>query len=262
MSFTPISIKRKPRFNRRWLLVISIILVVVLLVAYYVYRFVFGGVSARWDQYRSFLGDPQALTEVTLLPGQRCDESPFAFPTTGVIFGLWGQSYGLRHRHQGLDIFAGTEPGVTPVYAAYPGYLTRESDWVSTVIVRVPQDPLEPQRQIWLYYTHMADVDGNGYIVEAFPPGTGEVYIEAGTLLGYQGDYSGNPVNPTGLHLHFSIVKDDGNGNFLNELEIGNTIDPTPYFNLPLSQSENPDELPRCEGVSTLESWGLDLGDE
>ena len=46
--------------------------------------------------------------------------------------------------------------------------------------------------------------------------------IDAGTFLGYQGNYSGDPNNPTGVHLHFSIVKDDGLGYFRNELEIQN----------------------------------------
>ena len=64
------------------------------------------------------------------------------------------------HRHQGIDIFAGTDVGITPVYAAYDGYLTRQSDWKSTVIIRIPSDPLEPGRQIWTYYTHMADAEG------------------------------------------------------------------------------------------------------
>ncbi len=36
-----------------------------------------------------------------------------------------------------------------------------------------------------------------------FPPGTNEVFLDAGALLGYQGNYSGDPGNPTGVHLHF-----------------------------------------------------------
>lgn len=83
--------------------------------------------------------------------------------------------------------------------------------------------------------------------MEAFPPGSQEVYVEVGTLLGYQGNYSGDPSKPVGVHLHFSIVK-DRNGHFLNELEIENTLDPSPYFGLPLNAESNPDALPRCEG--------------
>src|SRR5919109_81750 len=114
----------------------------------------------------------------------------FLFPTDGFAGFLWGDSFGLRHTHQGIDVFAGTDVGITPVVSAYPGYLTRLPEWKSAVIVRVPEDPLQPGRQIWLYYTHMADQFGNSYIADEFPAGTSEKLIEAGTFLGYQGNYS------------------------------------------------------------------------
>ena len=162
---------------------------------------------------------------------------------------LWGDAFGLRHTHQGIDIFAGTDIGITKVVAAYPGYLTRLPNWKSAVIVRVPSDPLKPGRQIWLYYTHMADSDGNSFISEEYPAGTSEKYIEAGVFLGYQGDYSGDPNNPVGVHLHFSIVEDDGAGKFKNELEIKNTYDPSPYLGLPLNAYENRANIPLCNPV-------------
>ncbi len=106
--------------------------------------------------------------------------------------------------------------------------------------------PLAPGRQIWLYYTHLADAEGHSFIVPEFPPGVSEKYIEAGTLLGYQGNYSGDPANPVGVHLHFSIVLDDGMGRFRNELEIRNTLDPSPYFGLTLNASQKPEEIIVC----------------
>ena len=81
------------------------------------------------------------------------------------------------------------------------------------------------------------------------------MFVEAGTFLGYMGDFSGDPGNPTGLHLHFSVVKDDGNGKFLNELDIRNTCDPSPYFGLPLNHRENPDDFAACAGDSAIEPW-------
>jgi peptidoglycan LD-endopeptidase LytH len=178
---------------------------------------------------------------------ERCGEAPFLMPTNGFIGFLWDDSFYPGHRHQGLDIFGGEDSGVTPVYAAYPGYLTRLETWKSSVILRIPEDPLSPGRQIWTYYTHMADAQGLvSYVNPDYPPGTQEIYVEAGTLLGYQGNFSGDPNNPVGIHLHFSIVLDDGQGSFLNELEIQNTLDPTPYFGLALNANTNQDDVPVC----------------
>lgn len=178
--------------------------------------------------------------------GQSCGSAPFVMPTSGYIGFLWDDSFRLGNHHQGLDIFGGGEGGVTRVVAAFPGYLTRQLDWKSTVILRVPDDPLQPGRQIWLYYTHMAAPDGASFISQAFPPGSSEVFVEAGTVLGFQGNYSGSPNNPTGVHLHFSIVLDDGNGKYRNELDFANTLDPSPYLGFEVNGSEVGNALPRC----------------
>jgi peptidoglycan LD-endopeptidase LytH len=206
--------------------------------------------SARLLSFRTWINNPGLHPEWKIAAGSQCGSAPFQFPTYGFVGFLWGDSFRPGHRHQGIDIFAGTEIGVTPVISAYHGYLTRLPDWKSTVIVRVPEDPLQSDRQIWLYYTHMADEEGNSFISSQFPPGTSEVPIEAGTFLGYQGDYSGDPNNPVGIHLHFSIVEDDGSGGFKNELEIDNTLDPSPYLGLPLNAYENRDRVPLCEQPS------------
>jgi len=206
--------------------------------------------APRVNKFRQWMRDPAAHPDWKLAAGSQCGTAPFLFPTDGFAGFLWGDSFGLRHTHQGMDIFAGTDIGITPVVAAYPGYLTRLPDWKSAVIVRVPEDPLQPGRQIWLYYTHMADPSGNSYIAEEFPAGVSEKFIEAGTLLGYQGNYSGDPNNPVGVHLHFSIVEDAGNGKFKNELEISNTLDPSPYLGLALNGYENRDRVPVCETMA------------
>ena len=197
-----------------------------------------------WEWLRNSSAHP----EWAVRAGEKCGEAPFIFPTNGMIGFIWGDSFRPGHHHQGLDIFGGENVGVTPVVAAYSGYLTRLPDWKSALIIRIPEDPLQPGRQIWTYYTHMADNSGSSFIVPQFPAGTDEVYVEAGTTLGYQGNYSGDPNNPTGVHLHFSVVKDDGQGKFRNELEIRNTLDPTPYFGLPLNAETNPGDIPVCSG--------------
>ncbi len=223
-----------------------LIAIVTILTGSLYYYFTFRRGSARSIQTFAYLRDPASRPELKMNATTQCGIAPFIFPTDGLVGFIWDDSFRPGHRHQGIDIFAGTDVGVTPVIAAYPGYLTRQPDWKSTIIIRVPDDPLQSGRQIWVYYTHMADAQGNSFISQQFPAGTSEIYVEAGTFLGYQGNYSGDPNNPVGVHLHVSVLKDNGFGKFTNELEIENTYDPSPYFGLPLNARENTDTIPVC----------------
>ena len=226
-------------------LVFAVLVILAIVVGYLAYRwFSSGGVrAARVLAYKS---DPSTRPEYELKIGERCGEAPFIMPTNGTTVYIWDDSFYSGHRHQGIDTFGGEGLNQTQVVAAYPGYLTRLPDWKSSVIIRIPEDPLKTGRQIWTYYTHMADREGNSFITPEFPPWTEEEYVEAGTLVGYQGNFSGDPFNPTGIHLHFSIVLDDGRGEFRNELEIKNTLDPSPYLGLPLNANQNKTEVPQC----------------
>lgn len=200
------------------------------------FRFVTDPRSRSFVQWAT--GSTSARQELVTVQRETCPGAPFILPADGFIGLLYEDPrgpYSSRNPHQGIDIFSDAEPGITPVYAAYDGYLTREQEWKSSVILRVPEDPLKPGQQIWLYYTHLADQAGNDFIEEAFPPGTKELFVEQGTLLGYMGDYNGRSARTVWVHLHFSIVQDDGNGRYLNELEFNNTLDPTPYLGLPLN---------------------------
>ena len=219
--------------------------VVCLVASYLIFR---GNRSSapRLSRVLSWLRDASQHPEWAIRAGERCGEAPFIMPTDGLIGFLWDDSFRLGHRHQGIDIFGGEDVNVTPVIAAYAGFLRRMSDWKSSVIMRIPDDPLLPGRQIWTYYTHMADSNGDSYIASEFPPGTTEKFVEAGTLLGYQGNYSGDPGYPVGVHLHFSIVLDDSQGSFLNELEIENTLDPSPYLGLELNARTEAEFNPVC----------------
>ena len=200
---------------------------VLALVGMYLYR---GYLSRRSAAVISFLNSPDTHPDWKTPALLRCPDAPFSFPSEGFVGYLWGDSFKLFHKHQGIDIFGGSQVGVTPVYAPYDGFLTREAGWKSSLIIRVPDDPLNPGSQIWLYMTHLADPRGESLITADFPPGTQDKPVRRGDLLGYQGNYSGNPQSPTGVHLHFSIVRDDGTGNYLNELDFENTLDPSPYF--------------------------------
>lgn len=81
----------------------------------------------------------------------------------------------------------------------------------------------------------MANRAGDSFIEPAFPPGTDGVFVEQGTLLGYAGDYNGQSLRDIWVHLHFSIVLDNGRGRYANELEFANTLDPSPYLGLPVN---------------------------
>jgi len=227
----------------RWFLIL--LLVIILVAAYLGYPWLRTRVG-RMKRLGEWMQNPFTHTDWMTQAGERCGDAPFILPTSGYVGFIWGDSFRPGHQHQGIDIFGGEVPGKTPVNAAYAGYLTRLSDWKSTIIIRIPSDPLSLGRQIWVYYTHMADKDGRSYISPEFPPGTSEVRVDAGTFLGYQGDFSGDPNNPVGVHLHFSIVKDDGQGSFRNELAIDNTLDPSPYLGLPLNANQNQGGVVTC----------------
>ena len=200
----------------------------------------------RSSRLGEFLADPAAHADWFVDAGTRCGSAPFQMPVRGYIGFFWNDSFQPFHHHTGLDIFGGAQTGETPVYAVYDGYLSRQSDWKSTLIVRIPADPLQPERQIWTYYTHMADPNGVPLIDAAFPPGSSEVFIKAGTLLGRMGNFSGTPGQPTGVHLHISIVLDNGNGGYRDERQIENTIDPSAYFGLALNADLDPAMPARC----------------
>src|SRR5512134_3956735 len=156
--------------SKRFLMfsIAAVALIAAIGTAYYSYR----PNAARMVSFRAWMNNPASHPDWKLSAGSQCGSAPFIFPTDGFAGFLWGDSMGRLHKHQGIDIFAGTDVTITRVIAAYPGYLTRLPDWKSTVIVRVPSDPLDPGEQIWLYYTHMADQQGNSFISPDFPPGS------------------------------------------------------------------------------------------
>jgi hypothetical protein len=235
----------KKEWSVLWRWILAIILVLIIVGSYFAYPWLRTRVG-RMRQLNEWLHDPSMHTDWAIQAGEHCADAPFIFPTSGYVGFIWGDSFRPGNQHQGIDIFGGDQSGKTSVLAAYGGYLTRLPGWKSTVIIRIPADPLNSSRQIWNYYTHMADENGTSYVSPEFPPGTSEAFVEAGTFLGYQGDFSGDPSNPVGVHLHFSIVLDDGQGSFRNELKIENTLDPTPYLGLSLNAGQNPSGIVTC----------------
>jgi hypothetical protein len=233
----------------RWLVVAGIAALVVGISAPTLLRLYSRAQSNSIDPIQRWFNDPSSRPGLaTVMNGQACPGAPFILPSDGFIGLLWNDSagpYTVLNTHSGIDIFGDGAPGSVPVYAAYAGYLTRLDDWLSSVIIR-HDDPLQPGRTIWTYYTHMAARDGSqSYIVPQFPPGTFEQPVEQGVLLGYQGEYSGGR-GLVGLHLHFSIVLSDANGAFTNQDRIVNTLDPSPYLGLPVNIADLPARPIRC----------------
>src|SRR5215213_6865394 len=114
--------------------------IITAIVAYYTYL----TNAERMNKFREWIRNPVSHPDWKVAAGTQCGSAPFHFPTDGFVGFLWGDRMGRGHTHQGIDIFAGTDIDITPVIAAYPGYLTRLADWKSSVIVRVPDDPLHP----------------------------------------------------------------------------------------------------------------------
>lgn len=220
--------------------------------------------DARSDGFRQWGGGDPGVRRalITRADGEVCPEAPFLLPTDGWIGLLYGDPrppYNDSRRHQGIDIFSDGEPGTVPVYAAYDGYVTRLPGWISSLIIRVPDDPLNPGRQIWLYYAHMASKDGTrSFIADAFPQGTEEAFVTQGTLLGATGEYSGT-AGGIWTHLHFSIVLDDGAGQFRNELEFNNTVDPSRYLGMAVNYGCAP-LAPACTLRPTCDDAVLGTG--
>jgi hypothetical protein len=191
---------------------------------------------------------PETRPGLTTILTEPCPGAPFLLPSTGLVGLLYADPaapYNVRRRHTGIDVFGDGPVGEIPVVAAYEGFLTRKADWRSTVIIR-HDDPLQPGRTIWTYYTHMADRSGQvSFVHRNFPPGTSEQFVTQGQILGYQGEYGGS--QPIGLHVHMSIVKSNANGQFLNEAVLENTLDPSPYFGIDLDARHRPPRPVTCK---------------
>ena len=183
----------------------------------------------------AFIKDPYAHQDWITPSGLQCPNAPFIIPSGGYIGYLYEDVFQLARKHTGIDIFGGVGAAKCQ-YMRLMMVLSRvKRTGNRRSFLRIPQDPLQPDRQIWVYMTHMADRNGNGLIDQLFPPGAKEVPVKQGQVLGFQGDYSGNPKRPVGVHLHLSIVKDDGTGHYMNETILANTLDPSPYFGMDLN---------------------------
>jgi murein DD-endopeptidase MepM/ murein hydrolase activator NlpD len=224
----------------RYRLLIFLSLLFLLVLVFLLFHYWRPAATPQLLRLRAWFNDPAAHAHWAVKAGERCGDAVMLIPTSGYVGFGWDDSFRPGHRHSGLDIFSPDGAvNITPVLAAYDGYLTREAEWKSTIILRHPAFPAVPAagldegEQIWTYYTHMASRDGSqSFVAATFPPGTHDVFVKAGTLLGYQGNWAGSQWQFTGLHLHFSVVKSTADGSYADERDITNTYDPIPFLGL------------------------------
>jgi hypothetical protein len=126
---------------------------------------------------------------------------------------------GVQWRDAGLDFFGRGNENSMPVYAVADGLLTRRLDW-------------------------------DDRVVQDFPPGSDNVPVKVGQLLGYQGRWSGQPLRPMWIHLRFSVVQAAEDGSFPGKVAPENVLDPSPYLGIALKTEEGHTSWQplRCKG--------------
>lgn len=162
------------------------------------------------------------------LPGARCANAPFIWPTWGKQGWLWRQETGDstgdstqdgNTLHDGLDILQiNDQENVEPVYAVCNGTLQPFTAWSFLIHCdQISSNFQVPQRDVWVFYTHMGNNSGTvSYVLPEFRPGNTPPRVTQRQLLGYQGRKGTELV-----HLHISV-------NTCNSEQCN--IDPSPYF--------------------------------
>jgi len=69
------------------------------------------------------------------------------------------------------------------------------------------------------------------YIAQDFPLGSSDVPVKAGQLIGYQGQWSGQPSRSMWVHLRFAVVRAADDGSF-PDVEPENILDPSLYLGI------------------------------
>ncbi len=130
-----------------------------------------------------------------------CPGAPWPFPSSAAL--------GLRWYNKTLSLMGIGYDNTVPVYAVADGRLMRRADWPDAVAI-LHDDPMNPGQQVWAFYGGMASREGEAsYVSAAFRPGSVDVPVKAGELLGYQGSY-----RYAWTHLHFAVVPPLSDGSF------------------------------------------------
>lgn len=138
-----------------------------------------------------------------------CPGAPWRLPTRSEM-GVWWVSKQLAFMGQGYE-------NTVPVYAVADGLLTRRSGWKDAVAIQ-HDDPLQPGEKVWSFYGGMASAGGgDSFVVADFPPGSANVPVKRGQLLGYQGQWwaEGRAI---WVHLSFTVLPAKADGSFPPEV--------------------------------------------
>jgi len=144
---------------------------------------------------------PRDTAEINPPVDGACPGAAWPLPTSSAL--------GLRWYNKTLSLMGIGYDNTVPVYAVAGGRLMRRADWPDAVAI-LHDDPLEPGQQMWAFYGGMASREGEtSYVSAAFPPGSTNVPVKAGELLGYQGSY-----RYAWTHLHFAVLPPLTDGSF------------------------------------------------
>jgi hypothetical protein len=185
--------------------------------------------------YRPAKADDGEVAQMDACPG-----APWRLPTNSDL-GMWWITYQFAFMGEGYQ-------NSVPVYAVADGLLLRRTDWDDSVAIQ-HDDPVNQGEKVWTFYGGMAPGEGQpSFVVLDFPPGSVDVPVKAGQLLGYQGMWSGDGDAPIWVHLHFAVVPALEDGSFPDAIvslipegerdksEPQFALDPSPYLGTIRSQ--------------------------
>jgi hypothetical protein len=159
-----------------------------------------------------------------------CPSAQWQMPTSG--------GFGIQWSENGLNVFGWGNKNTVPVYAVADGVLTRPSAWEGAVAIQ-HDDPLNPGDKVWTVYADMLSASGHeSYILDDFPPGSTEIPVNAGQLLGYQGEWSGRIYWPKSIHLRFAVVNEIPSSIMMKDDDFKNALDPTLYLGISLNDGD------------------------
>jgi len=148
---------------------------------------------------------PKDFENVTYPEDYFCPGALWQLPTRGDMGLFWFNGQ--------LLMMGDGYTGEIPVYAIADGLLYQFPGWETSIAIQ-HDDPINPGQKIWSFYGDLAPAFNktNPYIEDTFIEAVG-IPVEAGDLLGYQGQWLG-PNQQTWVHLRFTLLPANEDGSF------------------------------------------------